>query len=124
MPKFIVPASAKAARTLLEPEKWYRFKVTRYTPKKAKTDGSWNHIIELTGTNNAAVVTRFFNEKMPQFAIEFIEACGVDVSETEDTSVDFDQAIGTEVEAYIVHRKTDDDKLINDAKDFRRVVLA
>lgn len=101
---------------------WYPAKVKEVSQEPAKTDGSTNTIVDLTvasGPNAGVPLRRYFSEKAPGFALNFIRSLGVALGPQGGT-VDLSKAKGKVVEVY-VKNETWEGRLRNSVEDFRAV---
>jgi len=92
---------------------WYVAKITKMVDKPAVKDGSMNtemqvEIVSPAGGGETPYkgvpIMHWFNEKYPQFTIEFIEAMGGTVSETKNVEFELGvNLVGKPVEVNVIN---------------------
>ncbi len=110
---------------------WYPAEVTTVTEEKNAAGDANNIIVDLIGLasndpdkNKAKGVPlrRYFTEKAPGFAVNFIIACGgkVDKEAEADQTFEFSGAVGKKMEVFVKPRPYEG-RMTNDVADFRKL---
>lgn len=99
----ITPQDVLRSKTI-EPG-WHPVEITDVVDSLAKSDNSQNTTVKMViigGPFKGVPVDRLFNEKAPGFAINFVEALGGKVSETENVSIELGENLkGRKLQVYI-----------------------
>jgi hypothetical protein len=125
MAKLTISASDMKRSTVLD-QGWYLVEVTSVNEEPNAKGDSTNIIVDLVGLpssdpdkNKASGVPlrRYFTEKAPGFAVNFIKACGGSVSD-EGGTFDLSSAVGRKLQAFVKPRPYEG-RMTNDVADFR-----
>lgn len=125
MPKLTIkPEDLK--RSVVLDQGWYGVEVTSIGEEPNKAGDALNIIVDMVGLqssdpdrNKASGVPlrRYFTEKAPGFAVNFLKACGATVGEAGGT-FEFSGAVGKKLDAFIKPRPYEG-RMTNDVADFR-----
>ena len=133
MPAKLTLTAADLKRgTIIEEKTWYPIVVTAVKSELAKDQQSTNVVVdaEILPSSDPAKqkyagvpVRRYFSEKAPGMAKNYISACGVVIPE-EGGEFDLEPSVGRQMEAYIGQRLDDNGRMQNDVIDFRPMKTA
>jgi hypothetical protein len=126
MPKLnITPEDLKKA--MVCDANWYPVNIDSVTEETNKKGDAQNIIIDMTvlpsedeDKNKFAGVTlrRYFSEKAPGMASNFIVACGGTIDTETGGEFELESAAGKQIEAYVKPRQYEG-RMVNDVVDFR-----
>lgn len=125
MPRLVITPQDVKRSTVLDAG-WFPVEVTEVREEPSSKGDSKNIIIDLVGLvsndpekNKGAGVPlrRYFSEKAPGFATNFILSCGVKVGD-DGGEFELSNAVGKKMEAYVKPRMFEG-SLRNDVADFR-----
>jgi hypothetical protein len=127
MAKLTINPQDMKRNTVLD-QGWYPVEVTAVNEEPNSKGDAQNIIVDLVGLsssdsdkNKAAGVPlrRYFTEKAPGFAVNFIRACGGVVGE-EGGTFDIASSVGRKLEAFVKPRPYEG-RMTNDVADFRKL---
>ena len=127
MAKLTISAQDLLRGTVLD-QGWYPVEVASVTEEPSSKGDANVIIVDLVGLasndpdkNKAAGVPlrRYFSEKAPGFATNFVKACGVSVG-PEGGTFDLSSSVGRKMEAFVKPRMWEG-RMSNDVADFRRL---
>ena len=107
---------------------WYPVEVVAVTEEPNAKGDSTNIIVDLVGIASndpeknlgaGVPLRRYFTEKAPGFAVNFIKACGGNISD-EGGTFDIASSVGRKLEAFVKPRPYEG-RLTNDVADFRKL---
>lgn len=127
MAKLSISVQDMKRSTVLD-QGWYPVEVTAVTEEPNAKGDSTNIIVDMVGLtssdpdkNKAAGVPlrRYFTEKAPGFAVNFIRACGGSIGD-EGGTFDLATAVGRKLEAFVKPRPYEG-RMTNDVADFKKL---
>ncbi len=113
-------------RSVVLDQGWYNVEVTTVTEEDNAKGDAKNIVVDLVGLpsadpdkNKAAGVPlrRYFTEKAPGFAVNFIRACGASVGD-EGGTFDIASSVGRKMQAFVKPRPYEG-RMTNDVADFK-----
>ena len=128
MPAKLTLTAADLKRgTIIEDASWYPIVITAVKEEMNSKGDAKNIIVdaELLPSSDpnkqkyaGVPIRRYFSEKAPGMAKNYIIACGVTVGE-EGGEFDLEGSVGRQMESYIKTRLDDNGRMQNDVVDFR-----
>jgi len=113
--------------TIIEEASWYPIVITAVKEEMNSKGDAKNVVVdgELLPSSDpnkqkyaGVPIRRYFSEKAPGMAKNYITACGVVIGE-EGGEFDLEGSVGRQMEAYIKTRLDDNGRMQNDVVDFR-----
>ncbi len=126
MAKLTITPQDLKARLVLDAN-WYPVHIDTVVEELNKKGDANNVIIDMTVLTSGdadkdkfsdCTLRRYFSEKAPGMAINFIVACGGSINEDEGGEFELESAAGKQIEAYVKPRQYEG-RMVNDVVDFR-----
>jgi hypothetical protein len=126
MAKLTITPEDLKARLVLDAN-WYPVAINTVVEEINKKGDANNVIIDMTVLHSGdedkdkfeqCTLRRYFSEKAPGMAINFIVACGGSINEDEGGEFELESAVGKQIEAYVKPRQYEG-RMVNDVVDFR-----
>ena len=126
MAKLTITPQDLKARLVLDAN-WYPVHIDTVVEELNKKGDANNVVVDMTvlTSGNAekdkfsdCTLRRYFSEKAPGMAINFIVACGGSIDEDAGGEFELESAAGKSIEAYVKPRQYEG-RMVNDVVDFR-----
>ena len=126
MAKLTITPEDLKARLVLDAN-WYPVQIDTVVEEVNKKGDAQNIIVDMTVLSSGdedkdkfagCNLRRYFSEKAPGMAINFIVACGGSIDEEAGGDFELESAAGKQVEAYVKPRQYEG-RMVNDVVDFR-----